>query len=67
MFDLRTITGFGLAFIAGGLVGYALARTWWSALALYVVGLALCLWALALAVLVLLDLRCERRIMAFVS
>ena len=38
MFGRNAVLGFGAAFIAGGLVGFALARNWWSSLALYAVG-----------------------------
>lgn len=38
MFGRNAVLGFGATFIAGGLVGFALARNWWSSLALYAVG-----------------------------
>jgi hypothetical protein len=39
--DRYLIVSIGVAFVVGGLLGFALARSWWSTLALYVVGLAL--------------------------
>jgi len=44
VFDWYSLISIGGAFIIGGLLGFALARAWWSTLALYVFGFAFVLW-----------------------
>ena len=43
-FDAHLFRGICVAFIVGGALGFAYARRWWSALALYVAGFAVWLW-----------------------
>lgn len=48
LFDQHALTqigeGIAAALIIGGLLGFELARSWWSTLAIYVVGFVLWLW-----------------------
>jgi hypothetical protein len=41
VFDRDLLIRMGAAFIVGGVLGFALARTWWSTLVIYAVGLVL--------------------------